>query len=74
MTQDLTIEKVRANFPSLSQEQVYFDNAGGTQVLVDVISSYVLLLLEPLIVSGQFSFIPQLDDANKAFVSGSTPI
>ncbi len=31
--------EVRASFPALSQEQVFFDNAGGSQTLGTVIES-----------------------------------
>jgi len=39
------IHAVRAHFPALQHEQVYFDNAGGSQILksvVDQISNYLL--------------------------------
>ncbi|KAK2609790.1 hypothetical protein N8I77_003273 [Diaporthe amygdali] len=32
-------QKVRANFPALSQDQVFFDNAGGSQILGSVVDS-----------------------------------
>jgi selenocysteine lyase/cysteine desulfurase len=36
----MDVQKVRANFPALSrQEQVFFDNAGGSQVLGTVVDS-----------------------------------
>ena len=34
-----SIEKVRAQFPALAQDQVFMDNAGGSQVLSSVIDS-----------------------------------
>lgn len=37
----MDIQKVRSNFPALSKEQVFLDNAGGSQVLGTVIDSYV---------------------------------
>ncbi|QDS77177.1 hypothetical protein FKW77_001932 [Venturia effusa] len=39
MAEILNIEDVRSKFPSLSQKQVYFDNAGGSQTLGAVIES-----------------------------------
>ncbi|KAH8593715.1 pyridoxal phosphate-dependent transferase [Bisporella sp. PMI_857] len=36
---DFDIEKSRAEFPALSQSQVYFDNAGGSQALNSVVQS-----------------------------------
>ncbi|KXT16239.1 hypothetical protein AC579_6936 [Pseudocercospora musae] len=38
------IDKVRSHFPALSGKQVYFDNAGGSQVLKEVIDSIVSYL------------------------------
>lgn len=35
----MDVQKVRANFPALSQDQVFFDNAGGSQVLGTVVDS-----------------------------------
>ncbi len=35
----LDVEAIRAQFPALSQKQVYMDNAGGAQVLGSVINS-----------------------------------
>lgn len=35
----MDVQKIRANFPALSQEQVFFDNAGGSQVLGSVVDS-----------------------------------
>lgn len=37
----MDIQKVRANFPALDKEQVFFDNAGGSQVLGTVVDTYV---------------------------------
>jgi selenocysteine lyase/cysteine desulfurase len=34
-----SVEKVRAHFPALAQDQVFMDNAGGSQVLSSVIES-----------------------------------
>ncbi|WQF85042.1 Putative aminotransferase class V domain, pyridoxal phosphate-dependent transferase, major [Colletotrichum destructivum] len=39
MTVQLDIAAVRARFPALSQDQVFFDNAGGSQTLGTVIDS-----------------------------------
>ncbi|GJC99729.1 aminotransferase class-V [Colletotrichum higginsianum] len=39
MTVQLDIAAVRAKFPALSQDQVFFDNAGGSQTLGTVIDS-----------------------------------
>lgn len=33
----LDVKQVRGGFPALSQDQVYFDNAGGSQTLGTVI-------------------------------------
>ncbi|KXT05255.1 hypothetical protein AC578_8382 [Pseudocercospora eumusae] len=38
------IEKVRSHFPALGGKQIYFDNAGGSQVLREVIDSIVSYL------------------------------
>lgn len=35
----MDMQKIRANFPALGQDQVFFDNAGGSQVLGSVIDS-----------------------------------
>jgi len=35
------IASARERFPALKQPQVFFDNAGGSQVLGTVIDSYV---------------------------------
>ncbi|GJC86933.1 cysteine desulfurase-like protein ustD [Colletotrichum liriopes] len=45
MSAQLDIAAVRAKFPALAQDQVFFDNAGGSQTLGTVIESYVSLLL-----------------------------
>lgn len=37
----LDINQVRGSFPALSVDQVFFDNAGGSQTLDKVIDSYV---------------------------------
>jgi selenocysteine lyase/cysteine desulfurase len=34
------VESARKHFPALGPAQVYFDNAGGSQVLGEVIDSY----------------------------------
>lgn len=39
MTAEFDITTVRERFPSLKQQQVYFDNAGGSQILGDVVTS-----------------------------------
>lgn len=40
-TSDFDISKARSHFPALKQDhQVYFDNAGGSQVLGTVAASY----------------------------------
>ncbi|KAK7744881.1 hypothetical protein SLS53_003114 [Cytospora paraplurivora] len=41
----MDIQSIRTNFPALGQDQVYFDNAGGSQILgsvVDSIRDYLL--------------------------------
>ncbi|KAI6836083.1 PLP-dependent transferase [Hortaea werneckii] len=45
MASTFDVQAVRQHFPALSQKQVYFDNAGGSQVLkevVDAIAAYLL--------------------------------
>lgn len=37
---DFDIARVRSHFPALKGKQVYFDNAGGSQVLQEVIDRY----------------------------------
>lgn len=39
----LDVSAVRSHFPTLTQKQVFLDNAGGSQVLSDAINSYVFL-------------------------------
>ena len=39
MSDSFNIASVRERFPSLRQRQVYFDNAGGSQILGDVVES-----------------------------------
>ena len=34
------VSKARSRFPALNQDQVFLDNAGGSQVLGEVIESY----------------------------------
>ena len=36
---DFDVDAARAHFPALKQDQVFFDNAGGSQVLGDAIDS-----------------------------------
>lgn len=38
---NLDLDAVRSHFPALKQNQIFFDNAGGSQVLSDAINSYV---------------------------------
>jgi selenocysteine lyase/cysteine desulfurase len=38
----LDLEKVRACFPALSSDQVFFDNAGGSQTLGTVVDRYTI--------------------------------
>ena len=40
------IKKAREAFPALKADQIFFDNAGGTQVLGSVIDAYVLSLFD----------------------------
>ncbi|EME46188.1 hypothetical protein DOTSEDRAFT_86802 [Dothistroma septosporum NZE10] len=40
----LDITKIRSHFPALNQKQVFFDNAGGSQVLKEVIDCIVAYL------------------------------
>ncbi|PNS21610.1 Cystathionine beta-lyase [Sphaceloma murrayae] len=45
MTAAIDVKAVRERFPALDKEQVYFDNAGGSQILqevADTVSSYLL--------------------------------
>jgi selenocysteine lyase/cysteine desulfurase len=39
MSSSFDITTVRDKFPSLKQKQVYFDNAGGSQILGSVVTS-----------------------------------
>ncbi|EQB54685.1 aminotransferase class-V [Colletotrichum gloeosporioides Cg-14] len=39
MSAQIDIAATRAKFPALSQDQVFFDNAGGSQTLGTVIDS-----------------------------------
>ena len=39
MATTFDVDAVRKHFPALQQKQVYFDNAGGSQVLKEVIDS-----------------------------------
>lgn len=41
MSTTFDVAAVRKHFPALDQKQVYFDNAGGSQVLKEVIDSFV---------------------------------
>ena len=41
MATTFDISKARERFPALKQDQVFLDNAGGSQTLGDVIDSYV---------------------------------
>jgi selenocysteine lyase/cysteine desulfurase len=41
MAATFDISKARERFPALKQDQVFLDNAGGSQTLGDVIDSYV---------------------------------
>ena len=40
MAESFDVAAARARFPALQRDQVYFDNAGGSQVLGDVIDSW----------------------------------
>ncbi|KAF4548466.1 Cysteine desulfurase-like protein 1 [Elsinoe fawcettii] len=45
MTAAIDVKAIRQRFPALDKEQVYFDNAGGSQILADVaeaVSKYLL--------------------------------
>lgn len=39
MSTEFSVAAARDRFPSLKEDQVYLDNAGGSQVLGDVIDS-----------------------------------
>jgi selenocysteine lyase/cysteine desulfurase len=41
MSGTFDISKARERFPALKQDQVFLDNAGGSQALGDVVESYV---------------------------------
>jgi selenocysteine lyase/cysteine desulfurase len=43
---DLDMESVRARFPALGKQQVFFDNAGGSQILGTAIEAYVIVYLQ----------------------------
>ena len=47
MTATFDISKAREQFPALQQDQVFLDNAGGSQALGSVIDSYVLASQTP---------------------------
>jgi hypothetical protein len=47
MTATFDISKAREQFPALQQDQVFLDNAGGSQALGSVIDSYVLTSQTP---------------------------
>jgi len=40
---EFDVSEVRSRFPSLQQDQVFFDNAGGSQILGSVVDSYDFL-------------------------------
>jgi selenocysteine lyase/cysteine desulfurase len=40
MSSTFDITAVRNHFPALAGKQIYFDNAGGSQVLKEVIDAY----------------------------------
>jgi len=39
MTKQFDVEAVREKFPALGHKQIYFENAGGSQVLKSVVDS-----------------------------------
>jgi len=41
MAKAFDVAAVRKHFPALGQKQVYFDNAGGSQILQEVVDAYV---------------------------------
>jgi selenocysteine lyase/cysteine desulfurase len=47
MSTSFSIEKARDRFPALKQDQVYLDNAGGSQALDTVIDSCSILSAFP---------------------------
>lgn len=42
MADTFDVAAVRKHFPALDRQQVYFDNAGGSQVLKEVVAAYVM--------------------------------
>lgn len=46
MTETIDVTTLRKHFPALNKEQVYFDNAGGSQVIQEVIDRFVKWQLE----------------------------
>lgn len=46
---EFSVADARNDFPALSSAQVYYDNAGGSQVLKPVIDSSVSLLPVPVL-------------------------
>jgi Selenocysteine lyase len=44
MAKPLDLDQVRGSFPALSAGQIFFDNAGGTQILGTVAERYRLFL------------------------------
>lgn len=40
MPSHFDVQSAREHFPGLDSPQVYFDNAGGSQVLGEVVDSY----------------------------------
>ena len=60
VSSDFDIAKSRAQFPALQQDhQVYFDNAGGSQVLGTVAASYDSTLLDLCYMFAYFQRYPQ---------------
>lgn len=43
MADKFDVTAARKQFPALDKKQVYFDNAGGSQVLGSVVETYVAL-------------------------------
>lgn len=41
---ELNMDEVRGSFPALQQDQVFFDNAGGSQALGTVAERYGFVL------------------------------
>lgn len=48
MVTTFDVESVRKHFPALAHKQVYFDNAGGSQVLKEVVDTYANCGTAPL--------------------------